>query len=260
MTPSMSNLLRTAKRRRPATLAALALILSSALLATPRAAFSQTSTGRVVVRVTVDSLPIVGATVASGTANGATDRSGFATFNLPTGRRTFRVTSAGFHPESLAFNVGIGMTRLNVALQREGALPVVSAAAMRDVRRGADEATNVEVTDRFAMDEQIDRSPGSVSGLLNHVDGVRVQPLSAGSAGAGIRVRGMPATIRKFSPTVCRSSARRPKAGAAPDAGTRRRARRSHQGRFVRARTDRARSAASSTSFPRRRRRRQSCS
>jgi iron complex outermembrane receptor protein len=152
----------------------------------------------VIVRVTVDSLPIVGATVASGTANSATDHSGFATFNLPTGRRTFRVTSAGFHPESLAFNVGIGMTRLNVALQREDALPHASATAMRDVRRGADEATNVEVTDRFAMDQQIERSPGSLSDLLNHVDGVRVQPLSAGSAGAGIRIRGMPGHYTKI--------------------------------------------------------------
>jgi len=184
----MSKLLRTAADLRRASLIAIGISAASS-----SAAISQTSTGRVLVRVTADSLPIPGATVASGTANGATDRLGVATFTLPTGRRTFRVSSAGFFPESLALNVGAGMMHVNVALRHESAVPHDDrAAAMRDVRRGADAATNVEVTDRFAMDEQIERSPGSLSDVLNHIDGVRMQPLSAGSAGAGVRIRGMP--------------------------------------------------------------------
>src|SRR5690349_10909681 len=158
----MSKLLRTA---------AGPLVL---LVASSGVALGQTSTGRVVVRVTADSLPIAGAMVAAGTANGATDRLGLATFTLPTGRRTFRVSSAGFFPESLAMNVGAGMTRVSVALRHESAAPTERAEAMRDVRRGADEATNVEVTDRFAMNEQLERSPGSVAGVLSRVDGVRV--------------------------------------------------------------------------------------
>ena len=250
----MSKLLRTA---------AGPLVL---LIVSSDVALSQNVTGHVVVRVTADSLPIAGANVASGKANGATDRYGMATLTLPAGRRTLRVSSTGFSPESVAMNVGAGMTRLNVALRheamapkeraaaprevrqagtamepvaeehevrpspaptptpaepvgatrevrqspaptapvvttrsvREPALPKDAAAVKRDVRRGADEATNVEVTDRFAMDEQVERSPGSVSDLLNHVDGVRVQPLSAGSAGVGVRIRGMPGHYTKI--------------------------------------------------------------
>ncbi|HWJ13459.1 MAG TPA: TonB-dependent receptor plug domain-containing protein, partial [Gemmatimonadaceae bacterium] len=187
----MSKLLRTA-------VGPLVLLAASA-----SAALSQTSTARVVVRVTADGLPIAGATVASGTANSATDRLGLATFTLPTGRRTFRVSSSGFFADSLAMNVATGITTVNVALRHESAAPASRdpgerAVAMRDVRRGADKATNVEATDRFSMDEQVERSPGSVSELLNHVDGVRVQPLSAGSAGAGVRIRGMPGHYTKI--------------------------------------------------------------
>jgi len=187
----MSKLLRTA-------VGPLALLAASS-----GAAVSQTSTARVVVRVTADGLPIAGATVASGTANSATDRLGLATFTLPTGRRTFRVSSSGFFADSLAMNVAAGITTVNVALRHEATAPTSRdpgerAVAMRDVRRGADKATNVEATDRFSMDEQVERSPGSVSELLNHVDGVRVQPLSAGSAGAGVRIRGMPGHYTKI--------------------------------------------------------------
>ena len=228
----MSKLLRTAA-------GPLALLFASSSVA-----LSQNNTARVVVRVTADSLPIAGASVASGTANGATDRYGFATLTLPTGRRVFRVSSSGFSPESLALNVGTGMNRVNVALRhpsvapkerpittreltvpkepapapapaptsatsppkepavpvsvRESAAPTARPVAKRDVRRGANDATNVEATDQFAMNEQVERSPGSVSDVLNHIDGVRVQPLSAGSAGAGIRIRGMPGHYTKI--------------------------------------------------------------
>jgi outer membrane receptor for ferrienterochelin and colicins len=189
----MRNLRRTAVPRRSAALFTLAMLLAS-----PRAALAQTITGTVVVRVTADSMPISGATIAAGTANGATDRSGLATFTLPGGRRTFRVTSAGFLPESVAVNVGSGMNRVAIALHHQVALPDGLVATRRDVRRGADEPTQVDVTDRDALDEQIDRSPGSVSDLLAHIDGVRVQPFSAGSAGAGIRIRGMPGRYTKI--------------------------------------------------------------
>ena len=239
----MSKLLRTAA-------GPLALLVASSGVA-----LGQNTTGHVVVRVTADSLPVAGANVASGNANDATDRYGVATLTLPAGRRILRVSSTGFFPETLSMNVGVGMTRLNVALRhesvapkervmvtreltaprapaavvpavresaakapavivpamRESAAPKVPAVVVResaapkelpvlsrDVRRGVDQATNVEVTDRFAMDEQVERSPGSVSDLLSHVDGVRVQPLSAGSAGAAYRIRGMPGHYTKI--------------------------------------------------------------
>ena len=53
-------------------------------------------------------------------------------------------------------------------------------------------------SDREALDEQIDRSPGTISELLARVSGVRMQPLSAGSGGEGIRIRGMPARYTKI--------------------------------------------------------------
>ena len=156
------------------------------------------ATGTVVVRVTADSTPIAGAMIASGTTNGATDRSGQATFMLPTGRRTFRVTSNGYFPDTVALNVVGGMTKVTVMLRRQVALPEGIVAARRDVRRGADEPTNVEATDRDALDEQVEQSPGTITDLISRVDGVRVQQLSAGSAGSAIRIRGMPGRYTKF--------------------------------------------------------------
>ena len=119
--PSMSKLLRTAA-------GPLALLFASSSVA-----LSQNNTARVVVRVTADSLPIAGASVASGTANGATDRYGFATLTLPTGRRVFRVSSSGFSPESLALNVGTGMNRVNVALRHPSVAPKERPVATREV-------------------------------------------------------------------------------------------------------------------------------
>lgn len=70
--------------------------------------------------------------------------------------------------------------------------------ASRNEHRSSDAATYVEVSDRQAIDEQIDRSPGNIADLLGGFSGVRVQPLSAGSAGIGIRIRGMPGRYAKI--------------------------------------------------------------
>ncbi|MEP6495926.1 MAG: TonB-dependent receptor [bacterium] len=60
------------------------------------------------------------------------------------------------------------------------------------------DAASVEIIDHDAVNEQIERSPGSIAELLERAGGVRVQPLSAGSAGAGIRIHGMPARYTKI--------------------------------------------------------------
>src|SRR5262245_40167158 len=88
----MSTLRVTAVRR-------FAPLLAVVFLSTARPTFGQARTGQVFVFVTADKTPIAGATVASGTSNYTTDRGGQATLTLPTGRRAFRVTSAGFLPE-----------------------------------------------------------------------------------------------------------------------------------------------------------------
>src|SRR5436189_2526652 len=200
----MKNLLQTIIRPRLAPMFALA-VASYVGVTDPRAANAQTTpslTGTIILHVTANSIPIPGATIAAGTANSVTDRSGNAKFTLPTGRRTFRVMPIGYRPESLAVYVGVGTTNVNVPMRSAPALPGVVVATARDVRRVPDapqsrpmttiRPTSSAITDRDVLDEQSDGSPGSVSDLLMNASGVRVQPLSAGSGGAGIRIHGMP--------------------------------------------------------------------
>ena len=220
--PPMMNPLRVAARLSSAPLIMLAFF-------TTRAASAQNLTGTIVVRVTADSIPLPGAAVATGTANTVTDQAGLAAFKVSTGRHMFRVTPAGFRPESLAVFVGVGTTRVTIPVHRTPVTPaarVVAAppavapspvpvlpaaaatapppaspahvAAKRDDRRSTDAPTFVEVSDREAVDEQLDRSPGNISDLLGRFTGVRVQPLSAGSGGVGIRIRGMPGRYAKI--------------------------------------------------------------
>ena len=229
----MRFLLQVTALARPTRLFTLATLGASAgLLAAPRLSHAQANTGTVVVRVTADSLPVPGAMIAAAgiAANRSTDRSGLAYFTLPTGRRSLRVTSNGFRPESLAVNVGAGKTTVSVALRHQLSLPVrvtstaprpenveVSVAApkvavaprrqvslpegivavRRSERKGTDEPTNVEATDRADLEEQLDRSPGTMADLPTRIDGVRLQPLSAGSGGAQLRIRGMPGRYTK---------------------------------------------------------------
>jgi outer membrane receptor for ferrienterochelin and colicins len=75
---------------------------------------------------------------------------------------------------------------------------LVAVTSKRDEHQTAVSPTYSEVSGRDALEEQLDRSPGNISELLDGVSGVRVQPLSAGSAGVGIRIRGMPARYTKI--------------------------------------------------------------
>ena len=196
---------------------------------TARVAVAQTGTGTIIVRVTADSVPISRATIVTGRTGTVTDQSGLATFKLPTGRHTFRVTPVGFRPESLTVVVGVGTTRVTVPVHHTRAASppqapaaVVASAAVtpapppppppaplaaaapgpvamkRDEHRAPAAPTYMEVSDRDMLEEQLDRSPGNIADLLGRVPGVRVQPLSAGSGGAGIRIRGMPGRYSKI--------------------------------------------------------------
>src|SRR5215831_6946097 len=118
----MSNPSRIAVQLRSAPSLALATLATVAMLAVSRTVDAQTTTtGSVLVRVVADSLPVSGATVAAAGANSESDRSGLALLKVPTGRRTFHVTSAGFLPESLAVNVAAGMNRVTIAMHRRAA-------------------------------------------------------------------------------------------------------------------------------------------
>ena len=187
----------TKRHRIAGRLRAAPLVVCAMLAAQP--AHAQTRTGTIILRVTADSAPIPGAPIATATASAVTDQLGLARFTLATGRHTFRVSPAGYGPESLAVFVGVGTTKVTVPVRRT---PVPSAApsptANRDEHRASAAATFIESSDRAMLDEQLDRAPGTITDVLAHLSGVRVQPLSAGSGGAGIRIRGMPGRYTKI--------------------------------------------------------------
>ena len=200
-------------------------------------------------------MPIPGAAIATGTASGVTDRAGQARFTLPTGKHSFRVTPVGFLPESLAVFVGVGMTTVTVALHHKAAPVDGPVVVTPREHRTADAPTNVEVSDRDAIEAQLDRSPGTVSEVLAGVGGVR-DPDAVG------RVRGSGHSDSRHARPVHEDSLRRLAAlrrhagrfGPAPDSGTRPRSA-SRSPRVSRPRwPERRRSAASSTWCPHRRR------
>src|SRR4051812_22388133 len=109
----MTNSIRIAARSR----STLALVQASVLaILLAHGTYAQTLTGTVVVRVTAESAPIEGAPIATGSVAVVTDRSGSATFSLPTGNHSFRVTPEGFRPESLAVFVGVGTRTITVPM------------------------------------------------------------------------------------------------------------------------------------------------
>ena len=191
------------------TLFALVIVAaSSRQLVSQRAASPPALTGTIIVHVMADTVPVAGAAIAAGTANSVTDRLGVAKLTLATGRRVFHVTPVGFRPESLLVFVGVGTTNVTIPLRHKAALPGVVVATARDAQRAPDEVrpramttirqARAEFTDREVLDAQSDASPGSIADPLMHAGGVRIQQLSGGSAGAGIRIRGMPGRYAKI--------------------------------------------------------------
>ena len=176
---------------------------------------AQASTGTIILRVVANGTPLPGVAVATRTTSGVTDRAGRATFKLPTGQYTFRATAAGFRPESLSMFVGIGTTTRDLAVHQKAAVlptvttipakvdvaasaPITANVAASTVERAPIATTHVQVVDRTALDQQIEQSPGVLTDALGRLDGVRMQQLSAGSGGEGIRIRGLPARYTKI--------------------------------------------------------------
>lgn len=172
------------------------------------------TTGTIVLRVTENGAPLAGVPVATRAASGVTDRMGRATFRLPTGTYLFRATPPGARPESLSVFVGVGTTTRDLLIRQHAALPTVTVipnksslpapvptlapAAVATAGRVATPATHVQVVDHAALTEQIEQAPGTITDALGRLDGVRLQKLSAGSAGEGIRIRGLPARYTKI--------------------------------------------------------------
>jgi hypothetical protein len=176
-------------------------VIALLLFAQVARAQSQSLTGTIVVRLSTDGAPLANVPVATNKANATTDKSGRAVFNLPTGQYTFRAAPSGFRPESLSVFVGVGTTTRDLSLRpqtvQQQASPRAVSARVEAVAAPL-AATNLQVVDRASLDEQLEQSPGVITDALNRVDGVRIQTLSAGSGGAGIRIRGLPARYTKL--------------------------------------------------------------
>src|SRR5689334_24923595 len=110
----MTNSLRLATRP----LVAAILATSSMALAVPRAADAQALTGTIILRVTADSVPVQHVAIVTGSTGTVTDQTGAATFILPTGKHSFRVTPIGFRPETLTVFVGVGTSTVSVPMRR----------------------------------------------------------------------------------------------------------------------------------------------
>ena len=178
-------------------------------------AVAQAATGTIILRVVANGIPLPGVAVATRATNSVTDRSGRATFKLPTGQYTFRATPPGFRPESLSLFVGVGTTTRDLSVHQKAAVlptvtsipakvdvappaPITANVPASTAERAPMATTHVQVVDRAALDEQIEQSPGVITDALGRLDGVRMQTLSAGSAGEGIRIRGLPARYTKI--------------------------------------------------------------
>ncbi|HEY4304920.1 MAG TPA: TonB-dependent receptor [Gemmatimonadaceae bacterium] len=176
---------------------------------------AQASSATIIVRVTAAGTPLSGVSVTTRSTTIVSDGAGRATFKLPIGTYTFRTAPSGFRPETLSVFVGVGTTMRDIAVRplattlpsvaitpdkssTVAPTPLPAAIAVSGAARRTIAATHVQVIDRAALDEQIEQSPGVISDALGRLDGVRMQPLSAGSSGVGIRIRGLPARYTKI--------------------------------------------------------------
>jgi outer membrane receptor for ferrienterochelin and colicins len=165
----------------------------------PGPAWAQESTGTVIVHVSGDGKPLVGAVVGSGRAQALTGKGGAASLTLPLGPRAVRVSMIGFGPDSLLVTVQPGRTEVSMELKESMIeMSEVVVAATRSERRVAEEPTRVEITGREDIEEQLAASPGNVAELLTEASGVRVQKNSASLGSVGVRIRGLSGRYTKI--------------------------------------------------------------
>ena len=165
----------------------------------PCSAAAQESGGTVIVHVTGDGRPVVGAVVEAGAVRALSDKDGAASLALPLGPQSVSVSMIGFAPDSLRVIVRAGCTEVSVTL-KESVIEMseVVVAATRSERRIAEDPTRVEVTGREDVEEQLAASPGNVAELLTEAGGVRVQRNSAALGSAGVRIRGLSGRYTKI--------------------------------------------------------------
>ena len=154
-------------------------------------------TYRALVQDAHEGEPLAGVNVAlegttTGAATGADGR--VVVTGLPSGRQTLVFSSVGFEtlrrtldfprPDSVAVDV--------VALEEaHGELDEIAVSATRTSRTIADQPTRVETIAGEEIDEKVSMDPSNITMLLNESPGITVQPTSAVSGAASIRIQGL---------------------------------------------------------------------
>ena len=163
-------------------------------LATPASA---QHTYRALVQDAHEDEPLPGVNVAvEGTSIGAaTGADGRAVVTgIPSGRQTLVFSSVGFETlrRTLDFPLPDSAAADVVALEEaHGELDEVAVSATRTSRTIADQPTRVETIAGEEIDEKISMDPSNITMLLNESPGITVQPTSAVSGSASIRIQGL---------------------------------------------------------------------
>lgn len=154
--------------------------------------------GRLVVSVTSDDGPIVGATVsvnASGVTvgNQATDADGRVTLDVPASDLVVVISAEHYRSASRNVTIAAGAT-VTLAVELDALLNIeeeVFVSATRTNTRLQDQPVRVEVIDREEIEEKALMTPGSVAMLLGETTGLRVQTTAPSLGGGNVRIQGL---------------------------------------------------------------------
>ena len=180
-------------------IAALSALVFAFTFSSP--AIAQELTG-VLIKVTHDGKPVVGAGVVANAQTVTTDKDGSVTLRLPVGTTNVVVTKDGFIPavaDIVVKSVSTAIQTETIVLQR---LPdveeTVTVAATRTGGRLDDSPTRVEVLKREEIEEKMLMTPGDIVMMLNEMGGMRVQATSPGLGAATVRVQGTRGRYTRF--------------------------------------------------------------
>ena len=162
-----------------------------ALLAIPSIAVAQQA--RLQLRVESQGHPVVQAQVMTGIDITATNAVGVARLMLGSGTHLVRVRHASFRTDSFRVTLARGADT-TVKVELHPVIPdsePVFVTSARGIRRLEDDPVRVDVVDREAVLRKTEMRPQDLKGFFTGTPGVRVQPTSAATGAAGVRLQGL---------------------------------------------------------------------
>ena len=161
-----------------------------ALLAIPSLAVAQQA--RLQVRVESRGHPIVQAQVRTGIDITATNAVGVARLMLGPGTHLVHVRHAGFKPDSFRVTLARGAdTTLKVELHPTGELAEVFAGSPPVIRQHEFNPVRIDVLGRDAIERKTETRPQDLKEFFAGMPGVRMQPTSAATGAARLRLQGL---------------------------------------------------------------------